>query len=120
MLGVDHQHGTGRNHEPGADPGIHGSKPGSPAHGSIRRLGHVLSHQPFPRFTLYVVLLVDQSPPHPAVDFLPIPALKSNLHAEAINKFYRDYFNPYLNFHRPCGVPEVVTGAKGKHGRTYR
>jgi transposase InsO family protein len=25
-------------------------------------------------------------------------------HAEAINKFYRDHVNPYLNFHRPCGV----------------
>jgi transposase InsO family protein len=31
--------------------------------------------------------------------------------AEAIHEFYREYFNPYLNFHRPCGVPEVVTGA---------
>jgi transposase InsO family protein len=41
-------------------------------------------------------------------------------HAEAINKFYRDHFNPYLNFHRPCGVPEVVTGAKGKQRRIYR
>jgi transposase InsO family protein len=41
-------------------------------------------------------------------------------HAEAINKFYRDHFNPYLNFHRPCGVPEVVTGARGKQRRIYR
>jgi transposase InsO family protein len=41
-------------------------------------------------------------------------------HAEAINKFYREHFNPYLNFHRPCGVPEVVTGAKGKQRRIYR
>jgi hypothetical protein len=41
-------------------------------------------------------------------------------HAEAINEFYREYFNPYLNFHRPCGVPEVVTSAKGKQKRTYR
>jgi hypothetical protein len=41
-------------------------------------------------------------------------------HAEAINDFYREYFNPYLNFHRPCGVPEVVTGAKGKQRRIYR
>jgi hypothetical protein len=41
-------------------------------------------------------------------------------HAEAINEFYREYFNPYLNFHRPCGVPEVVTGAKGKQRRIYR
>ena len=41
-------------------------------------------------------------------------------HAEAINEFYREHFNPYLNFHRPCGVPEVVTGVKGKQRRIYR
>ena len=41
-------------------------------------------------------------------------------HAEAINDFYREHFNPYLNFHRPCGVPEVVMGAKGKQRRIYR
>ena len=41
-------------------------------------------------------------------------------HAEAINEFYRNHFNPYLNFHRPCGVPEVVTDAKGKQRRIYR
>jgi len=40
-------------------------------------------------------------------------------HAEAINEFYRDYFNPYLNFHRPCGVPEVVANSKGKQRRIY-
>jgi transposase InsO family protein len=42
------------------------------------------------------------------------------VHAEAINEFYRKHFNPYLNFHRPCGVPEVVTSAKGKQRRIYR
>jgi hypothetical protein len=41
-------------------------------------------------------------------------------HAEAINQFYREHFNPYLNFHRPCGVPEVVTSDKGKQRRVYR
>lgn len=41
-------------------------------------------------------------------------------HAEAINTFYRDHFNPYLNFHRPCGVPETVVTAKGKQRRIYR
>jgi transposase InsO family protein len=40
--------------------------------------------------------------------------------AEVINQFYREHFNPYLNFHRPCGVPEVVTGDKGKQRRVYR
>jgi len=41
-------------------------------------------------------------------------------HAEAIEVFYEQYFNPYLNFHRPCGVPEVVTNSKGKRRRIYR
>ena len=40
--------------------------------------------------------------------------------AEAIEEFYEEYSNPYLNFHRPCGVPEVETGAKGKQRRVYR
>jgi len=40
-------------------------------------------------------------------------------HAEAIEAFYERYFNPYLNFHRPCGVPEVVTNRKGKQRRVY-
>jgi hypothetical protein len=41
-------------------------------------------------------------------------------HAEAIEAFYEEHFNPYLNFHRPCGVPEVVTNRKGKQRRIYR
>ena len=34
--------------------------------------------------------------------------------------FYERHFNPYLNFHRPCGVPEEVSNAKGKVKRVYR
>jgi hypothetical protein len=41
-------------------------------------------------------------------------------HAAAIEMFYEQYFNPYLNFHRPCGVPEQVVNAKGKSRRVYR
>jgi transposase InsO family protein len=41
-------------------------------------------------------------------------------HAEAFDQFYRNHFNPYLNFHRPCGVPELRTNAKGKQKRIYR
>jgi len=41
-------------------------------------------------------------------------------HAEAIGRFYENHFNPYLNFHRPCAVPEIVTGPKGKRKRVYR
>ena len=41
-------------------------------------------------------------------------------HAAEIGAFYARYFNPYLNFHRPCGVPEEVSDAKGKVRRVYR
>jgi transposase InsO family protein len=41
-------------------------------------------------------------------------------HAAAIETFYEEHFNPYLNFHRPCAVPERVTDAKGKETRVYR
>jgi transposase InsO family protein len=41
-------------------------------------------------------------------------------HAEAIQEFYEGHFNPYLNYHRPCGVPEVETDEKGKQRRVYR
>ena len=40
-------------------------------------------------------------------------------HAAAIQSFYEEHFNPYLNFHRPCGVPERVVNAKGKEKRVY-
>lgn len=41
-------------------------------------------------------------------------------HAEAITAFYQQHFNPYLNFHRPCGVPERVVSTKGKVKKIYR
>jgi transposase InsO family protein len=41
-------------------------------------------------------------------------------HADKIEEFYEQWFNPYLNFHRPCGVPEITTTAKGKQRRAYR
>ena len=41
-------------------------------------------------------------------------------HAQLLQSFYRQHFNPYLNFHRPCGQPELVTTAKGKQKRVYR
>ena len=41
-------------------------------------------------------------------------------HAAAIETFYEEHFNQYLNFHRPCGVPERVINAKGKEKRVYR
>jgi transposase InsO family protein len=41
-------------------------------------------------------------------------------HAGVIEAFYKEFFNPYLNFHRPCGVPELVVNSKGKEKRVYR
>jgi hypothetical protein len=41
-------------------------------------------------------------------------------HAEPIEDFYERHFNRYLNFHRPCGQPEIVTDGKGKQKRIYR
>jgi transposase InsO family protein len=41
-------------------------------------------------------------------------------HAEALAAFYQQHFNAYLNFHRPCGVPERVVSSKGKVKKIYR
>ena len=41
-------------------------------------------------------------------------------HADRINTFYEESFNPYLNFHRPCGVPELKTDQRGKTRRIYK
>ncbi len=41
-------------------------------------------------------------------------------HAEAINEFYQEHFNPYLNFHRPCRVPAGRRNATEKDKRVYR
>jgi transposase InsO family protein len=40
-------------------------------------------------------------------------------HAEAMNQFHRQHLNPYINFHRPCAVPKVLTAANGKRRRVY-
>ena len=41
-------------------------------------------------------------------------------HAGAIHIFYRTHFNPYLNFHRPCGQPERSTDKRGKEKFVYK
>jgi transposase InsO family protein len=41
-------------------------------------------------------------------------------HAEDIDAFYRRHFNPYLNFHRPCGQPEQIVDERGKATFVYR
>jgi len=41
-------------------------------------------------------------------------------HAGEIDRFYQGQFNPYLNFHRPCGQPERITEPDGKEKFVYR
>lgn len=41
-------------------------------------------------------------------------------HAGRVQRFYQQHLNPYLNFHRPCGQPEIESDAKGKQKRVYR
>ena len=40
-------------------------------------------------------------------------------HAKAIDQFHRQHLNPYVNFHRPCAVPKIITEANGKRRRIY-
>ena len=40
-------------------------------------------------------------------------------HAEAVDAFHRQHLNPYVNFHRPCAVPVVITAPNGKRRRIY-
>lgn len=39
--------------------------------------------------------------------------------APALNQFYEDWFNTYLNYHRPCGFAVVKRDKKGKEKHTY-
>lgn len=41
-------------------------------------------------------------------------------HAGALQKFYTQHLNPYLNFHRPCGFATVTLDARGKRQRHYK
>ncbi len=41
-------------------------------------------------------------------------------HAEALQRFYTADFNPYLNYHRPCGFATVELADNGKRRRRYR
>lgn len=38
---------------------------------------------------------------------------------DKINSYYKTFFNPYLNFHRPCGFPTIITDEKGKKQKVY-
>jgi len=36
-----------------------------------------------------------------------------------INLYYKNFFNPYLNFHRPCAYPTIETDERGKKKKVY-
>lgn len=38
---------------------------------------------------------------------------------DEINSYYKNFFNPYLNFHRPCGYPTIQTDEKGRKTKVY-
>jgi transposase InsO family protein len=40
-------------------------------------------------------------------------------HAERIQAFYTAHFNPYLNYHRPCGFAQVRLDPRGRRRRSY-
>jgi hypothetical protein len=39
--------------------------------------------------------------------------------ANRISDYCRNFFNPYLNFHRPCGFPTIIVDEKGRKKRMY-
>ena len=41
-------------------------------------------------------------------------------HAAAVQRFYSEHLNNYVNFHRPSGQAETITDKKGKQRRVYR
>jgi transposase InsO family protein len=41
-------------------------------------------------------------------------------HADRINDFYREYLNPYLNYHRPCAQAEVEIDERGRKRVRYK
>jgi len=40
--------------------------------------------------------------------------------AEDMDRFHREHLNSYVNFHRPCAVPTLLTEPNGKRRRIYR
>ena len=39
--------------------------------------------------------------------------------APAVNQFYQEHLNIYLNYHRPCGYAFIITDKKGKQKKVY-
>lgn len=40
-------------------------------------------------------------------------------HADRIQRFYMAHFNPYLNYHRPCGFAQIQLDERGRRLRRY-
>ena len=40
--------------------------------------------------------------------------------AAELNAFYRDFLNPYLNYHRPCAQPQAEIDSKGRKRVRYK
>ena len=41
-------------------------------------------------------------------------------HADRLNDFYREYMNPYLNYHRPCAQADVEIDDRGRKRVRYK
>ena len=41
-------------------------------------------------------------------------------YSDRIQRFYTAHFNPYLNYHRPCGFAQVQLDERGRRRRRYR
>ena len=39
--------------------------------------------------------------------------------ADEVNCYYQDYFNPYINYHRPCAYPTIKTNDQDKVTKVY-
>lgn len=39
--------------------------------------------------------------------------------ADELNTFNREHLNPFINYHRPCYFPTIITDDKGKQRKTY-
>lgn len=37
-----------------------------------------------------------------------------------INDFYQEYYNIYLNYHRPCGYPTIIVDKRGKEKKIHK
>jgi transposase len=40
-------------------------------------------------------------------------------YAQTVDRFHREFLNPYINFHRPCAVAEIVEEPNGRRRRAY-